>query len=109
MNVSLPELKLHPNDAVVWLASRTVVGVRVNIPSNAASPGAGASLRLDVPVTANVWLAVTISVKSTSPTVSVPLVDNVVFVSNNNAVSGPSVIIGASFVPLMVMVRFSVL
>ena len=45
---------------------------------------------------------------STSPTVSVPAPVSGSFVSLRSAVSGPSVITGASFVPVIVIVTVSV-
>ena len=80
------------------------------MPSRVASFGLAGSLRFDVPLMDSAWLlAVTMSVRSTSPTVSAPDVLSPALVSVSAAVSGPSAITGASLVPLMVMVRVAVL
>ena len=81
-----------------------VVGETLNIASSAASPGAAASARFDVPLTARLRLALTTSVVSTSATVSVPLVLSAASVSLKPAVSGPLLISGASLVPVTVIV-----
>ncbi len=88
--------------------SRIVVGEMVSMASNSPSLGAAASARSDVPLTASELDAVTTSVVSTSSTVNVPALVKAAFVSLKPTLSGPSVMIGASLVPVMVTVTVSV-
>ena len=100
----MPESKVQFRVLLVWVLFRIAVGATLNIASSAASFGAAGSLRLDVPLTTRLsTLAVTVSAVSTSVTVRLPLALRPASVSARAAVSGPPVITGASFVPLIVM------
>ena len=101
--VSTPESKFQVSSAELVLLFRIAVGVTVSMAFSSASLGATASERSEVPETVNESTeAVISSVVSTSVTVRVPDVLSAAAVSFRAAESGPSVITGASLLPVMV-------
>ena len=98
----MPESNVHVRLSLVSVLLIISVGLTVNNPSNMAL-----STPLTSPVGLNEWTAaVTVLVTSTSPIVSVSLAVSFSSVSVNAAESSSpvaTVIVGASFVPVMVM------
>ena len=94
--------------ALVCVPLSTVDALTLNMDSNVASLGAAGSVRLLLPETASVRVAVTTSLVSTSLTVRLPRVLRPLLVSVRSSASGPPLMTGASLLPLMVTVIVSV-